>query len=78
MINSEMTNGESFFARQGALTREYFVYFKEKQRGMAEKALPFGRVVIFQTRPKKGAVKNSSKEQRSPELGWPLFVESKK
>ena len=28
-----------------------FVYFKKKQRGMAEKDPPFGHVVIFQTWP---------------------------
>lgn len=46
-----MPGDEGGFAGQGDLTREYFVYFKENQRGTAEKAPPFGRFDIFQTRP---------------------------
>ena len=43
-----------FFAIQGDLMREYFVYFKEKQRSMVEKAPPFGCAAIFQTGPSSG------------------------
>jgi hypothetical protein len=39
-----------FFARQGDLTRQYFVYCKENQRGMAEKEPPSGLIDMFQTR----------------------------
>ena len=45
-------DGEGFFARQGDLTRQYFVYCKENQRSMAEKDPPFGYIDIFQTWPK--------------------------
>src|SRR5699024_1826661 len=38
-----------FFARQGDLTQQYFVYCKENQRSMAEKDPLFGLVDIFQT-----------------------------
>ena len=44
----------NFFARQGDLTRQYFVYCKENQRSMAEKDPPFGYIDIFQTRPRGG------------------------
>ena len=42
-----------FFARQGDLTRKYFVYFKSNQRHMAEKDPPFGHVGNFQTSPSR-------------------------
>ena len=42
-----------FFARQGDLTQQYFVYCKENQRSMAEKDPLFGLVDIFQTGPKE-------------------------
>ena len=42
-----------FFARQGDLTRKYFVYFKSNQRHMAEKDPPFGHVGNFQTSPNR-------------------------
>jgi len=41
------TTARDFFARQGDLMQEYFVYFKEKQRSMAGKDPLFGRVVHF-------------------------------
>ena len=44
-----------FFARQGDLTQQYFVYCKENQRSMAEKDPPFGHVDIFQTWPRSTA-----------------------
>ena len=40
-----------FFARQGDLTQQYFVYCKENQRRMAEKDPLFGPVDIFQQGP---------------------------
>ena len=43
----------NFFARQGDLTRQYFVYCKENQRSMAGKEPPFGYIDIFQTWPRK-------------------------
>ena len=45
-------DGEGFFARQGDLTRQYFVYCKENQRSMAEKEPPLGHIDIFQTWPR--------------------------
>lgn len=47
-----MPRDENFFARQGDLTPQYFVYCKENQRRMAEKDPPFGHIDIFQTRPR--------------------------
>ena len=48
-------DGEGFFARQGDLTRQYFVYCKENQRSMAEKDPPFGHINIFRTWPSTGS-----------------------
>jgi hypothetical protein len=41
----------NFSAGQGDLAQKYFVYFKAKQRGSAEKDPPFGYVGNFQTSP---------------------------
>ena len=45
-------DGEGFFARQGDLKRQYFVYCKENQRSMAKKEPPLGHIDIFQTWPR--------------------------
>ena len=37
----------NFFARQGDLTPRYFVYRKENQRRMAEKARHLGMLTFF-------------------------------
>ena len=50
-----VSNGKEFFAREGDLTRQYFVYCKENQRSMAEKEPPFGHIDFFQTWPKAAA-----------------------
>ena len=63
--HGEMPNGERFSARQGKNSQEYFVYFKNYSRSMAEKDLLLGRFDIFQTRPKYPA----SPEKR-PSMGW--------
>ncbi len=44
-----MPSGKDFFAWQGDLAQKYFVYFKAKQCGSAEKGPPIGRVDNFQT-----------------------------
>ena len=51
-----------FFARQGDLTPQYFVYCEEKQRRMAEIDPPFGHVDIVQSRPsipQRGGFRNA-------------------
>ena len=42
-----------FFARQGDLTQESFVDFKENQRNIAEQDTSFGVLHTFQKRPNK-------------------------
>ena len=42
-----------FSPRQGAKTREYFVYFKFLQRSIGEKDPPQGVQAIYQTRPRE-------------------------
>ncbi|MBS6349065.1 MAG: hypothetical protein KH443_09735, partial [Oscillospiraceae bacterium] len=44
---------KDFFARQGDLTQQYFVYCKENQRSMTEKDSLFGHIDIFQTWPRE-------------------------
>ena len=44
-------NDIDFFARQGDLTQESFVDFKENQRCVAEKDTSFGVLHTFQKRP---------------------------
>ena len=60
----------NFFARQGDLTRQYFVYCKENQRSMAEKEPPFGYIDIFQTWPKPSWAIRSAQEHGTCRGSW--------
>jgi hypothetical protein len=44
---AECQTGADFFAGQGDLTQEYFVYFQSSQRGPAEKDVPGWRFDRF-------------------------------